>query len=319
MTFAIPSGGARRPGALLPEWTLGRTRPSRCDLRRLSRISSLISAPIRVIRGQSTESLRGIKCGTKCLGTGIVRQALRKAGQPRAPLFILNSQWSARRSNPTLPILCLLFLLAFANSLIAAQPLAPSPSPSAQTPDTLDDKHKLAIGDRLSFRILEDQEDPEEPREPKSLVVADSGELEVPYLGRFPAENKTCKQLALQLKAALEKDYYHRATVLIAVDLMAKTRGKVYLVGPVRVPGPQEIPSDEVLTLSKAIMRAGGFGEYANKKNVKVTRKGAGPGDADKKTFVVDVEEILEKGRVERDLVLEPGDLILVPEQLIRF
>jgi hypothetical protein len=118
---------------------------------------------------------------------------------------------------------------------------------------TLDDKHILAIGDRVSFRIVEGAEDL------KSLVVLDSGELEVPYLGRFPAIGKTCKNLARALKAELEKDYYYQATVMVSVELMTKSRGRVYVVGPVRAPGPQEIPSDEVVTLSNAILRAGRF------------------------------------------------------------
>ena len=130
--------------------------------------------------------------------------------------------------------------------------------------------------------------------------------------------DKTCKQLARQLKAELEKEYYYQATVIIAVDIMTKSRGKVYLVGPVRMAGPQEIPSDEVLTLSKAILRAGGFGDYADKHKVRVTRKG-GAADGKDQVFTVDVAEILEKGRTESDLPLETGDLIYVPERLIRF
>ena len=125
--------------------------------------------------------------------------------------------------------------------------------------DALDDKHQLAIGDRLSFRIVEDEENP------KELVVTDSGELEVPYLGRFPAVGKSCKELAWALKGELEKEYYYQATVIVAVDLMAKSRGKVYLAGAVRLPGPHEIPSDEELTVSKAILRAGGFADFADK------------------------------------------------------
>jgi polysaccharide export outer membrane protein len=178
--------------------------------------------------------------------------------------------------------------------------------------DALDDQHKLAIGDRLSFRIVEDEEDP------KPLLVTDSGDLELPYLGRFPVVGRTCKQLARQLKAELEKEYYYQATVIIAVDVMTKSRGKVYLVGPVRMPGPQEIPSDEIFTLSKAILRAGSFGEYADKHKVRVTRKGGTAGGKDQ-VFIVDVAEILEKGKTESDLLLEPGDLIYVPERLIRF
>ena len=178
--------------------------------------------------------------------------------------------------------------------------------------DALDDKHTLAIGDRLSFRIVEDEE------EPRSLIVTDSGDLEVPYLGRFPAENRTCKQLARELKAALEKEYYYQATVIIAVDSMARSRGKVYLVGAVRMPGPQELPSDEVLTLSKAILRAGGFTDFADQHNVKITRQGS-TGKSDKETLVVDVGRIFDKGKTENDVALKPGDLIYIPERMIRF
>ena len=194
--------------------------------------------------------------------------------------------------------------------------------------ETLDDKYRLAIGDKLSFRIEEDKnrlefEDKQSGQsgrtedEPTPLLVADSGELEVPYIGRYPAANKTCKQLAYELKAALEKDYFYKATVIVAVDLKAKSLGRVYLTGAVHMPGPEEIPSDEVLTLGKAILRAGGFTDFAERSHVKVTRKVNGSSEI--KTLVVDVAAVFDKGKTDRDLPLEPGDLILVPERLIRF
>jgi len=178
--------------------------------------------------------------------------------------------------------------------------------------DALDDTQRIGVGDRLSFRVIEDKEDS------KLLAVADSGELEIPYLGRVKAADKTCKELAREIKTALEKDLYYRATVIVAVDQLNKKRGNVYLVGQIRTPGPQDIPSDEVFTLSKALLRAGGFGDFADKKHVKLTRK-PGPGEGDNKIFVVDVAEILERGKTEKDLKLEPGDLIFVPSRLINF
>jgi protein involved in polysaccharide export with SLBB domain len=184
--------------------------------------------------------------------------------------------------------------------------------------DDLDDKHKLGLGDRLSFRIVEDQVDAKEPLDPKSLVVADTGDLEIPYLGRYPAVGKSCKQLAHEIKAALEKDYYYQATVIIAVELRAKRFGAVYVVGQVRQTGPVDMPGDELLTLSKAILRAGGFTDYADKHHVKVTRKV----DADKgpsKTFMVDVSEVLEEGKTDKDMLLEPGDTIFVTSRLFKF
>ncbi|HZL42253.1 MAG TPA: polysaccharide biosynthesis/export family protein [Verrucomicrobiae bacterium] len=183
---------------------------------------------------------------------------------------------------------------------------------STNSMDASDDQYRLAIGDRISFRIEEDENDP------MPLTVRDSGDLEVPYIGHYPAVGKTCKELAQALKVELEKTYYYQATVIISVDLMTKSRGKVYLVGPVRMPGPEDIPSDEVLTLSKAILRAGGFTDFADQHHVKITRQG-GTGEIDKETLVVDVGQIFDKGKTENDVPLKPGDLIYIPERMIRF
>ena len=199
----------------------------------------------------------------------------------------------------------------------AAAPMSQSGTNSAaristNSMDALDDTYRLAIGDRISFRIEEDEDDP------KPLTVTDSGDLEVPYIGRFSAAGKTCKELAQALKVELEKEYYYRATVIIAVDAMTKSRGIVYLVGAVRVPGPQDIPSDEVFTVSKAVLRAGGFTDYADKHGVKITHKGSTPGAADQ-SLTVDVGSILEKGKISSDVTLQAGDLIFVPERLVHF
>jgi len=96
------------------------------------------------------------------------------------------------------------------------------------------------------------------------LRVSDNGELEVPYIGPVPAEGKTCKELAYNIKAALEKEYYYHATVILALDRVSeKSRGKIYVYGSVKAQGPQEIPADETYTASKAVIRAGGFGDFA--------------------------------------------------------
>ena len=186
------------------------------------------------------------------------------------------------------------------------------------TMDTLEDKHKLAFGDKLSFRIIEDQEDPNEKMEPKPLVVTDHGDVEVPYIGLFPASGKTCKQLAQEIKKELEKDYYRKATVIIGLDFLAKSAGKVYVLGEVRVTGPVEIPGDESFTAGKAILRAGGFTTYSDKRHVKVTRK-ADSANGKPQTLVVNVAEILEKGKSELDITVDAGDIIFVPSRLISF
>jgi polysaccharide export outer membrane protein len=175
-----------------------------------------------------------------------------------------------------------------------------------------DDKNKLRVGDRVSLQILEDRD------APRSLVVADSGELDVPYVGRVLAADKTCKQLADELKTQLEKEYYYQATVVIALDLANKLLGRVYVWGQVHNQGPIDIAVNENLTAGKAILRAGGFADFANKKRVKVVR-GAGADSASKRTFELNMVDILEKGKPESDVVLQPDDFIIVPSRLISF
>jgi protein involved in polysaccharide export with SLBB domain len=175
-----------------------------------------------------------------------------------------------------------------------------------------DDKYKLRVGDRVSLQILEDRD------LPKSLIVADSGELDVPYVGRLAASERTCKQLAGELKAQLEKEYYYRATVIIALDAANKFLGRIYVWGQVKNQGPVDIAVNENLTAGKAILRAGGFGDFANKKKVKLVRGGS-PENGGKQNFELNMVEILEDGKTEKDVVLQPDDFIIVPSRLINF
>lgn len=170
----------------------------------------------------------------------------------------------------------------------------------------LDEKKRLGSNDFVSFRVVEDRDN-----ESQRLRVNDNGELEVPYIGPVPAQGKTCKQLAYDIKGALEREYYYHATVILALDRVSeKSRGRIYVYGSVKAQGPQEIPPDESYTASKAIIRAGGFGDFANKRKVKVTRK-------DGKDFTVDLKRVIEEGKTEDDVVLQPDDQIYVPQRLI--
>jgi polysaccharide export outer membrane protein len=177
--------------------------------------------------------------------------------------------------------------------------------------DLLDDHQKIGPGDRLTYRVIEDQDDP------RSLIVADSGEVEVPYYGLIRAKGKTSLELARELKGLLEERLYYRATVIIAVEVVNMTRvnGKVYVTGQVRNRGGYDIPASEDYTVSKAILSAGGFSDFSDKKNVRLIRKTP----AGKKTFLINVVDVWEKGKLEKDMSVQADDLIVVPARLINY
>lgn len=228
---------------------------------------------------------------------------------------------------------CLLILAASLSETVVAQRTAvlqestppvmvAQPAPRATAPEppasstvmltnsmsVLDDRKRLGTNDFVSFRVVEDRDN-----ESQRLRVNDNGQVEVPYVGLVQAAGRTSKELAFTIKAALEKEYYYHATVIVAVDHVSeKSRGRIYVTGSVRAPGPQEIPPDESYTVSKAVIRAGGFGDFADKRKVRITRKNG-------QDFVVDLKNVIERGKSDEDAVLQPDDQIYVPQKLVNF
>src|SRR5207249_7202272 len=203
-------------------------------------------------------------------------------------------------------------IFALSNFSLVAQETSPSPTAAkALPPDlpvtstvmrtnsmtVLDDKKRLGSNDYVSFRVVEDRDE-----ESQHLRVNDNGELEVPYIGLVPAKGRTCRELAYAIKAALEKEYYYHATVILAIERVSeKSRGRVYVYGSVKGQGPQEIPADESYTVSKAIIRAGGLGDFANKRKVKVTRKST-------RQNTSDVTRSNADGCIKKKIVLQIND-----------
>jgi protein involved in polysaccharide export with SLBB domain len=232
------------------------------------------------------------------LGQSASAESLREEGRSQGTLFEMKTP------RPAIDLAQTFAPLNF--SVATNSPIAAGKSYLA------DEKYKLRAGDRVSLQIIEDR-DP-----PKSLLVADSGELDIPYVGRISAVERTCKQLADDLKQQLEKDYYYHATVVIGLDVANKLLGRIYVWGQVRNQGPIDIALNENLTAGKAVLRAGGFAEFANKKKVKLIRNVA-EAPNNKQVIELNMVAILEEGAVERDIVLQPDDLIVVPSRLINF
>ncbi len=178
--------------------------------------------------------------------------------------------------------------------------------------DALNDQTKLKPGDQVSYRVIEEQEP-----EPNLLTVSPTGDVEVPLLGHFPASGKTCRQLATQLKPLLEKDYFYKATVIVAINSLSTTPiGNVYLTGQVKQQGAIPIPPNEVLTVSRAVLLDGGLADFADRRRVRLLHHNA---DGTTTTTIVDLKEILDRGKSQKDPVVQDGDTIDVPQRLINF
>ena len=133
----------------------------------------------------------------------------------------------------------------------------------------------------------------------------------------IPIAGKTTTEASADIKRRLEADYYHHATVKLNIDQVSSRpvrSGTVTLSGQVRVAGPQEMIAQEPLHLSSAILKAGGFTEWAEPKKVKLTRQVNGA----PQSTVHNVKKIIEDGNEKADPVLQDGDRIYVPKTWIK-
>ena len=191
----------------------------------------------------------------------------------------------------------------------AEQPSAAGIVAGTTSMEVLDNSRRLGAGDRLSYRVVQ------EKRPPLSLMVTDSGEVELPLIGRVRASGRTCKELAEAIKPMLQREYFIRATVIIGLDAASsRSRGTVYVSGQVRAQGGVELPPEERFTVSKAILKAGGFAEFADKRKVKLVRTRPG---GSVETTIVDVDAVLTKGQIDKDPTLQPDDRIIVLQKFI--
>jgi polysaccharide export outer membrane protein len=183
----------------------------------------------------------------------------------------------------------------------------PSAAPMASSyAGPVDPDHRLGRGDHLSYRVQEDRDDKVWP-----LIVTDSGEVDVPLLGRVKAVGKSTTQLTSEIKSDLEREYYYHATVIMGLDSVAPqaSAGRVFVIHSVHSPGAIDLPVGTSLTVSQAIAQCGGITDFGDARHVKVVRKGGPP-----KGFIVNVKAV-QNGEVDKDMLLQPGDQVVVPEK----
>jgi polysaccharide export outer membrane protein len=137
-----------------------------------------------------------------------------------------------------------------------------------------------------------------------AFQVQEDGSIVFSLLGRVEVEGLTQAQLAAELERRLADGYLREPQVTVV--LTARQNYEVSVLGQVQKPG--SFPYIERLTIVQAISDAGGLTDIAHKRRVKLTRQtGEGP-----KTFEVSIKAITE-GR-EADIMLQPGDIVFVPE-----
>lgn len=161
-------------------------------------------------------------------------------------------------------------------------------------------EYKLQATDVLKITVHE------HPDLDTSTRITTNGYITFPLVGEVKAEGITVRELQARIKYLLEKDYLTTAQVHVFIEQYRIKQ--VSVIGEVNTPGKYDMTAERDTTLLEAIALAGGFTKDANENGTKIIRVR----DGKTKTIEVRVSDI-KKGRMQ-DIVIEPEDIISVPE-----
>jgi len=174
---------------------------------------------------------------------------------------------------------------------------APAPAPPALAAGAAAETYVIGASDVITISVWK------EPTLSGSLLVRPDGMISLPLLGDIQASGLTPLQLADQIATKLKKFVQDPNVSVVVSQIHSKV---VYLMGEVGKKGPIEMTPG--MTLLEAIGSAGGITEFANAKKIYILRDEAGKHEK----IPVHYKEAL-KGDSALDLVLKPGDTIVVP------
>ena len=211
---------------------------------------------------------------------------------------------------PTFARLCtaLVALVSCAPSLVVAQNKA-VPAPKEEK---IYVPYKITRGDRLSVDVHGETD-----LRVGGIRVEAMGTVNLRLIKDIRVVGLTISEAQAAIAQAYRDGRFLRnPQVAVTVDEYAPRT--VIVSGKVNIVGRQEIPPDTEFTIKDLIYKAGGFSDTARSSAVKVTRTMP---DGTLKTFVLDVESAI-KGKSnatskDASFVLEPDDMIYVPEKII--
>lgn len=188
-------------------------------------------------------------------------------------------------------------------------PLAYAQDPPAQKPDTaqkpaavsspvVDVDYKIGPQDAIRIDVWK------EPDISRTIPVRPDGKISLPLLNDVQAAGLTAMQLAGSLRESLSK---YLTSPQVTVTVTETNSRRVYITGEVVRAGA--LPLSPNMTVLQALSSAGGFTQFAKLKNIYVLRTE----DGKQVKHPFNYKEVVKGNLAEQNILLQPGDVIVVP------
>ena len=178
------------------------------------------------------------------------------------------------------------------------------PLPTDDSPNVTQD-YRIGVDDRVQVTVWRN------PELSGIATVRPDGKISVPMIGDVEAGGRKPSELAENIKRQLSS-YVRDPNVVVTVTEMRSSEfiSRVRVTGAVKT--PRSMPYRPGMTVLDAVLEAGGVNDFASPNRTKLYRR-----LKDKtEVFEIQLGDILNKGRLETNLNVRPGDVITVPERL---
>lgn len=206
---------------------------------------------------------------------------------------------SVRQSPPTALLSSLLALALF--GCAQTQREQPSVEQLEQSAAAAQTEYVIGAQDVLAISVWKEPE-----LSLQSVEVRLDGKISVPLIDDIQADGLTPTQLKDAIADKL-KDYVTAPQVTVIVVRVGSKN--VYILGEIARQGA--IPLQPQMRVLDALTFAGGFTPFAGKSRIKIIRGHASPPSE----FTFDYDAFVDGNDVAQNILLLPGDQIIVPEE----
>jgi len=172
--------------------------------------------------------------------------------------------------------------------------------------------HRLQLADRLRIAVYQEDDLTTQTR------IDAHGRINLPLIGEVAVGGLTVNE-AQEIIQRSYRDGRFLRNPQVTVNVEEYAPREVSIQGQIRNPGRYTLPIESTFTVVELVTKAGGITDIGKGTAVSITRLNP---DGSQKTFTVDVESLIrgKKGQGKNEdniLLLEPGDIVYIPERLI--
>lgn len=165
-------------------------------------------------------------------------------------------------------------------------------------------EYRIGVGDTLQVNVWRN------PELSLAVPVRPDGKISMPLVGDIAAADLTATQLSANIIKSLENYVRNpQVTVIVTNPSSSDFQRRVRITGAVGA--PQSIPYRDGMTVLDLVLMAGGPNEFASGNKAKLYRRING----EVKIYAIKLDDLMNKGKVETNYLLQPSDIVTVPER----